>query len=118
MVTSLSCPTPVGFGHEDRVADCGDPKGGRGRGAAGGGEPEFASELRCKRYRVQFAATYAKNQTAAKTGITSICKLLLVAQKSWRAPNVPRLMREVYDGKLFKDGIAVRTTIEPTRKAA
>jgi len=27
-------------------------------------------------------------------------------------------MRDVYDGKLFKDGIAVRTRIEPTRKAA
>jgi len=27
-------------------------------------------------------------------------------------------MRQVYDGQLFKDGIAVRTTIEPTRKAA
>lgn len=47
-----------------------------------------------------------------------IWKLLLVAQKSWRALNAPHLMRQVYDGKLFKDGIAVRTTIEPTRKAA
>ena len=28
----------------------------------------------------------------------------------------PRLMREAYGGKLFKDGIAVRTTIEPTGK--
>ncbi len=27
-------------------------------------------------------------------------------------------MRDVYDGKRFKDGIAVRTMIEPTRKAA
>jgi putative transposase len=47
-----------------------------------------------------------------------IWKLLLVAQKSWRALNAPRLMRDVYNGKLFKDGIAVRTRIEPTRKAA
>jgi len=47
-----------------------------------------------------------------------IWKLLLVAKKSWRALNAPRLMRDVYDGKLFKDGIAVRTMIEPTRKAA
>ena len=47
-----------------------------------------------------------------------IWKLLLVAEKSWRALNAPRLMRDVYDGKRFKDGIAVRTMIEPTRKAA
>ena len=47
-----------------------------------------------------------------------IWKLLLVAQKSWRALNAPHLMRDVYDGKPFKDGIAVRTRIEPTRKAA
>ena len=47
-----------------------------------------------------------------------IWKLLLVAQKSWRALNAPRLMRDVYDGKLFKDGIAVRSRTEPTRKAA
>jgi len=45
-----------------------------------------------------------------------IWKLLLVAQKSWRALNAPRLMRDVYDGKRFKDGIAVRTMIKPTRK--
>lgn len=47
-----------------------------------------------------------------------IWKLLLVAEKSWRALNAPRLMRDVYDGKRFKNGIAVRTMIEPTRKAA
>jgi transposase-like protein len=47
-----------------------------------------------------------------------IWKLLLVAEKSWRALNAPHLMRDVYDGKRFKDGIAVRTMIEPTRKAA
>jgi hypothetical protein len=43
---------------------------------------------------------------------------LCFSKKSWRALNAPRLMRDVYDGKRFKDGIAVRTTIEPTRKAA
>lgn len=47
-----------------------------------------------------------------------IWKLLRVAEKSWRALNGPKLMKEVYDGKGFKDGLAVRTTIEPTRKAA
>jgi hypothetical protein len=38
-----------------------------------------------------------------------IWKLLLVPEKSWRALNAPRLMRDVYDGKRFKDGIAVCT---------
>jgi putative transposase len=47
-----------------------------------------------------------------------IWNLLLVAQKSWRALNAPKLMRQVYDGKRFKDGIAVRTTMEPIGKAA
>ena len=47
-----------------------------------------------------------------------IWKLLLVAQKSWRALNAPHLMRDVYDGKPFKDGVAVRSRITPTRKAA
>lgn len=47
-----------------------------------------------------------------------IWKLLLVAQKSWRALNAPRLMREVYEGKTFKDGIAVSSKTTPTRKAA
>jgi hypothetical protein len=42
----------------------------------------------------------------------------LVAEKSWRALNAPRLMRDACDGKRFKDGIAVRTMIEPTRIAA
>ena len=38
-----------------------------------------------------------------------IWKILLVAEKSWRALNAPHLMRQVYDGKPFKDGIAERT---------
>jgi transposase-like protein len=47
-----------------------------------------------------------------------IWKLLMVAQKSWRALNAPRLMRDVYDGKVFKDGVAVRLRTMPTREAA
>lgn len=34
------------------------------------------------------------------------------------ALTAPRLMRDAYDEKRFKDGIAVRAMIEPTRKAA
>ena len=47
-----------------------------------------------------------------------IWKLLMVAQRSWRALNAPHLMRDVYDGRLFKDGVAVRSRIVPTREAA
>ena len=47
-----------------------------------------------------------------------IWKLLMVAQKSWRALNAPHLMRDVYDRKVFKDGVAVRPRTMPTREAA
>ncbi len=46
-----------------------------------------------------------------------IWKLPRVAENSWRALNAPKLMKEVYEGKRFKDGIAMRMKIEPTRKA-
>jgi len=47
-----------------------------------------------------------------------IWKLLRVAEQSWRKLNSPELMRQVYSGKRFKDGVAVLTKDEPTRKAA
>ena len=47
-----------------------------------------------------------------------IWKLLCVAEKSWRALNAPHLMKDVYDGKRFKDGVAVTTRMQPTRRAA
>ena len=47
-----------------------------------------------------------------------IWKLLMVAQKSWCAFNAPHLMREVYDGTPFKDGVAVRSKTMPISKAA
>jgi transposase-like protein len=47
-----------------------------------------------------------------------IWKLLMVAQKSWRALNAPNLMRDVYEGRAFKDGVAVRSRTTPTREAA
>lgn len=49
---------------------------------------------------------------------TMIWKLLMVAEKSWRALNAPHLMGDVYDGKPFEDGVAVRSKTTPTRKAA
>jgi putative transposase len=47
-----------------------------------------------------------------------IWKLLMVAQKTWRALNAPHLMREVYEGKPFNDGVAAHSKTTPTRKAA
>jgi hypothetical protein len=35
-----------------------------------------------------------------------------------RKLKAPKLMLKVYGGKLFRDGIAVKTKIEPPRKAA
>jgi putative transposase len=66
------------------------------------------------RLRTEASRRFKKTENAE----AMIWKLLLVAQKSWRALNAPHLMRDVYDGKRFKDGIAVRTRTEPTRKAA
>jgi putative transposase len=72
------------------------------------------SPFNAVRLRTDAARRFKKVENAE----AMIWKLLLVAEKSWRALNAPRLMRDVYDRKLFKDGIAVRTMIEPTRKAA
>jgi len=47
-----------------------------------------------------------------------IWRLLIMAQKSWRALNAPRLMREVRETKLFEDGVAIRARTTPTRRAA
>jgi transposase-like protein len=66
------------------------------------------------RLRTDAARRFKKTQNAE----AMIWKLLRVAEKSWRALNAPELMREVYEGKRFKDGIAVETKTEPTRKAA
>lgn len=66
------------------------------------------------RLRTNASRRFKKTESAE----AMIWKLLRVAEKSWRALNAPHLMKDVYDGKCFKDGIAVRTRIEPTRKAA
>lgn len=66
------------------------------------------------RLRTDASRRFKKTENAE----AMIWKLLRVAEQSWRALNAPKLMRDVYDGKRFKDGVAVRTKIEPTRKAA
>lgn len=72
------------------------------------------SPFNAVRLRTDASRRFKKTENAE----AMIWKLLLVAEKSWRALNAPGLMKEVYDGKRFKDGIAVRTMMEPTRKAA
>ena len=47
-----------------------------------------------------------------------VWKLLTVAEKSWRKLNAPNLLKAVYDGSRFKDGVAVKTRVEETRIAA
>jgi transposase-like protein len=66
------------------------------------------------RLRTDAARRFKKTENAE----AMIWKLLGVAEQSWRKLNAPELMREVYDGKRFKDGIAVETKTVPTRKAA
>jgi transposase-like protein len=72
------------------------------------------SPFNAVRLRTDASRRFKKTENAE----AMIWKLLLVAEKSWRALNAPHLMRQVYEEKLFKDGMAVRTTVEPTRKAA
>ena len=72
------------------------------------------SPFNAVRLRTEASRRFKKTENAE----AMIWKLLLVAEKTWRALNAPHLMRQVYNGKLFKDGIAARTTIEPTRKVA
>jgi putative transposase len=66
------------------------------------------------RLRTDAARRFKKTDNAE----AMIWKLLCVAEKSWRKLNAPQLMREVYEGKRFKDGVALPMKIEPTRKAA
>lgn len=47
-----------------------------------------------------------------------VWKLLTVAEKSWRKLNAPGLLKAVFEGSLFKDGVAVKTKVEETRIAA
>jgi len=66
------------------------------------------------RLRTDASRRFKKTENAE----AMIWKLLCVAEKSWRALNAPHLMKEVYEGKRFKDGVAVQARMPPTRKAA
>lgn len=47
-----------------------------------------------------------------------IWRLLTVAEKSWRKLNAPGLLKAVYEGQRFRDGVAVRSKSEESRKVA
>jgi putative transposase len=66
------------------------------------------------RLRTDASRRFKKTENAQ----AMIWKLLCVAEKSWRALNAPHLMKQVYEGKPFKDGLPVQVRTEPTRKAA
>lgn len=66
------------------------------------------------RLRTNASRRFKKTENAE----AMIWKLLRVAENSWRSLNAPHLMKEVYDGQCFKDGVAVRPKTEPTRKTA
>ena len=72
------------------------------------------SPFNAVRLRTDAARRFKKTENAE----AMIWKLMRVAEQSWRKLNAPKLMHKVYEGKLFRDGIAVKTKIEPTRKAA
>jgi hypothetical protein len=70
----------------------------------------------CQRRRLRTGASRRFKKT--ENAEAMIWKLLTVAEQSWRKLNAPELMQDVYHGTRFKDGIAVQTKTESTRKAA
>ena len=72
------------------------------------------SRMREGQLRTDASRRFKKTENAE----AMIWKLLCVAEKSWRALNAPHFMKDVYEGKRFKDGVAVPTRMQPTREAA
>ena len=64
------------------------------------------------RLRTDAARRFKKTENAEAI----IWKLLTVAEQSWRKLNAPELMRDVYDGKRFKDGIAMQMKLETDKE--
>src|SRR5690242_14035153 len=56
------------------------------------------------RLRTDASRRFKKTENAE----AMIWKLLCVAEKSWRALNAPHLMKDVYEAKRFKDGVACK----------
>ena len=73
-------------------------------------ESPFASV----RLRTEASRRFKKVENAE----AMVWKLLTVAEKSWRKLNAPKLLKDVYEGHRFKDGVAVKTRREESRIAA
>jgi transposase-like protein len=72
------------------------------------------SPFNAVRLRTEASRRFKKVENAE----AMVWKLLTVAEKSWRKLNAPNLLKAVYDGSRFKDGVAVKTRSEETRIAA
>jgi putative transposase len=59
---------------------------------------------------VRLRTSAAKRFKKVANAEALIWKLLMLAERSFRRLNGPRLMKEVYEGKQFVDGVAVKTT--------
>lgn len=67
---------------------------------------------------VRLRTSASKRYKKVESATAMIWKLLKVAEKSFRKINSPEMLPAVYAGKLFKDGIAVKTKTENLRVAA
>jgi transposase-like protein len=72
------------------------------------------SPFQAVRLRTEASRRFKKVENAE----AMVWKLLTVAEKSWRKLNAPKLLKDVYEGQRFKDGIAVKMRREESRIAA
>ena len=72
------------------------------------------SPFQAVRLRTEASRRFKKVENAE----AMVWKLLTVAEKSWRKLNAPGLLKAVYEGCRFKDGVAVKTKAEEPRRAA
>ena len=73
------------------------------------------SPFQAVRLRTEASRRFKKVENAE----AMVWKLLTVAEKSWRKLNAPNLLKAVYEGSRFKDGVAiVKTRSEEKRIAA
>ena len=54
----------------------------------------------------------AKRYKRVDRAIAVIWKMLLVVEQRFRRLNAPELMKDVYDGEKYEDGVAIQTTEE------
>ena len=58
---------------------------------------------------IRIRTTAAKRYKKVENAKAMIWKLLQVAEKNFRTLNAPELMKEVYEGKQYKDGVKIKT---------